>query len=49
MGVLAPDSNAHGPNENLNIKYLNKLIGCLAYIISNQISLVDKWLALSAK
>ncbi|CAK84468.1 unnamed protein product (macronuclear) [Paramecium tetraurelia] len=36
LGVLAPDSNAHGPNENLNIEYLNKLIGCLAYIFTSQ-------------
>ncbi|CAD8101761.1 unnamed protein product [Paramecium sonneborni] len=36
LGVLAPDSNAHGPNENLNIEYFNKLIGCLAQIFTSQ-------------
>ncbi|CAD8088069.1 unnamed protein product [Paramecium primaurelia] len=36
LGVLAPDSNAHGPNENLNIEYFNKLIGCLTYIFTSQ-------------
>ena len=29
MGLLGPDSNAHGPNEMIDIEYLKKLIGCI--------------------
>ena len=28
-GVLDPNSNAHGPNESLDLPFTKKLIGCL--------------------
>ena len=34
-GVLGPGSNAHGPNEFLNIPYVKKLNCCISYIIKN--------------
>lgn len=34
LGVLGPDSNAHGANEMLDLKYMNGLIGCLAYTMN---------------
>ena len=34
-GVLGPKSNAHGPNEFLNIGYAKKLTACIASIISD--------------
>lgn len=34
-GVLGPNSNAHGPNEFLNIGYVKKLNCCISYILSN--------------
>lgn len=33
-GVLGPESNAHGPNEMLQIPYTKKMISSLAYIIA---------------
>ena len=33
--VLGPNSNAHGPNEFLNIPYVKKLNCCISYIIEN--------------
>lgn len=33
-GVLGPHSNAHGPNEFLDLDMVKKLTGCIAYIIS---------------
>ena len=32
-GVLGPESNAHGPNEMLEMSYTKKLICCLTYIM----------------
>ena len=34
-GILGPGSNAHGPNEFLNIPYVKKLNCCISYIIKN--------------
>jgi len=35
-GLLGPGSNAHGPNEFLDIEYGKKLTGAVAYILSIQ-------------
>jgi acetylornithine deacetylase/succinyl-diaminopimelate desuccinylase-like protein len=32
-GVLGPGSNAHGPNEFLDVAYAEKLTGCLARVL----------------
>jgi hypothetical protein len=34
MGVLGPESNAHGPNEMLDIPFTKKLTCSIAHIIS---------------
>ena len=34
-GVLGPGSNAHGPNEFLNIPYAKKLTACIASIVND--------------
>ncbi|EGR31178.1 hypothetical protein IMG5_116040 [Ichthyophthirius multifiliis] len=34
-GVLGPKSNAHGPNEMLNLNYTKKLICCMTQILSD--------------
>lgn len=34
IGVCGPDSNIHGPNENLNMDFCQKLIMCLTYLVS---------------
>lgn len=34
-GLLGPNSNAHGPNESLDIPYVKKLISSMAHIIAN--------------
>lgn len=33
-GVLGPNSNAHGPNEFIQIEYAKKLTGCIFHILS---------------
>jgi hypothetical protein len=33
-GVLGPRSNAHGPNEFLNIPYATKLTCCVAQVVA---------------
>lgn len=33
-GVLGPRSNAHGPNEFLDLKMVEKLTACVAYVIN---------------
>jgi acetylornithine deacetylase/succinyl-diaminopimelate desuccinylase-like protein len=33
-GVLGPKSNAHGPNEFLQVDYVKKLTGCIASVIA---------------
>lgn len=33
-GVLGPQSNAHGPNEFLDLKMAEKLTACVAYVIA---------------
>jgi len=40
-GILGPNSNAHGPNEMLDISYTKKFICCIANIIKD-ISKVKK-------
>jgi acetylornithine deacetylase/succinyl-diaminopimelate desuccinylase-like protein len=34
-GVLGPQSNAHGPNEFLNIPFAMKLTTCVAHVIAD--------------
>lgn len=34
-GVLGPNSNAHGPNEFLDIEYAKKVTSCVAHIIQD--------------
>jgi acetylornithine deacetylase/succinyl-diaminopimelate desuccinylase-like protein len=34
FGVCGPDSNIHGPNESLNLEFVQKLIMCLTYLVS---------------
>jgi acetylornithine deacetylase/succinyl-diaminopimelate desuccinylase-like protein len=34
MGVLGPNSNAHGPNESINLPYVEKLICSLTHILA---------------
>lgn len=38
MGVLGPNSNAHGPNEMLNIKYTKGLVGCVAQLVTDSVN-----------
>ena len=33
-GVLGPHSNAHGPNEFLDIEYAKKVTACVAEVIA---------------
>ena len=33
-GVLGPESNAHGPNEFLDISYCKKLTQCMAHVVA---------------
>jgi hypothetical protein len=33
-GVLGPHSNAHGPNEFLDLDYAKKLTACVAQVIA---------------
>ncbi|HSP34226.1 MAG TPA: M20 family metallopeptidase [Thermoanaerobaculia bacterium] len=35
-GVLGPRSNAHGPNEFLDISYAKKLTACIAQVLSDE-------------
>ena len=35
FGVLGPNSNAHGPNELINLTYTKKLTGALAHIMQS--------------
>jgi acetylornithine deacetylase/succinyl-diaminopimelate desuccinylase-like protein len=35
-GVLRPQSNAHGPNEFLDIEYAKKLTACVADVLAAQ-------------
>ncbi len=37
-GVLGPESNAHGPNEFLDIEYAKKLTGAVAFILAKHAS-----------
>jgi len=32
-GVLGPHSNAHGPNEFLDLKYCKKVVTCVANVV----------------
>ena len=33
-GVLGPKSNAHGPNEFLDIEYAKRLTACVAHVVA---------------
>jgi acetylornithine deacetylase/succinyl-diaminopimelate desuccinylase-like protein len=35
-GVLGPHSNAHGPNEFLDLDYVKKLTACVAMVLADQ-------------
>jgi len=35
FGVLGPNSNAHGPNEMINLRYTKNLTGALSHIIQS--------------
>jgi acetylornithine deacetylase/succinyl-diaminopimelate desuccinylase-like protein len=35
FGLLGPNSNAHGPNESINLKYAKKLTCSLAHVIAS--------------
>lgn len=35
VGVLGPQSNAHGPNEFLHIPYAKKLTCCVANVLND--------------
>jgi len=35
IGVLGPNSNAHGPNEFLHIEFSEKLTSCVGYVIGH--------------
>lgn len=35
LGVLGPESNAHGPNEMLDIEYMKRVIACIAGVIGD--------------
>ena len=34
IGVLGPQSNAHSPNESLNIRYTQQLINTVSLVLS---------------
>jgi acetylornithine deacetylase/succinyl-diaminopimelate desuccinylase-like protein len=34
MGVVGPHANIHGPNENINLVYVRKVIKTLAHVIA---------------
>lgn len=35
VGILGPESNAHGPNEFLHIPYTKKLICCMTQLVAD--------------
>jgi acetylornithine deacetylase/succinyl-diaminopimelate desuccinylase-like protein len=35
-GVLGPQSNAHGPNEFLHVRYARTLTGCIAQVLADE-------------
>ncbi len=35
-GVLGPHSNAHGPNEFLDVEYVKKLTACVSMVLADQ-------------
>jgi acetylornithine deacetylase/succinyl-diaminopimelate desuccinylase-like protein len=37
-GVLGPGSNAHGPNEFLDVAYAKKLTACVAQVVADQVT-----------
>ena len=41
-GVLGPQSNAHGPNETLDIPYTRKLLMCMVQALSSVNSIYKK-------
>jgi len=42
-GVLGPGSNAHGPNENLDMPFVQKLIGVIAGVIAGVYENFKNW------
>ena len=38
LGVLGPDSNAHGPNEMVDLPYLQKMTCCLAHVLQSAVT-----------
>jgi len=41
-GVLGPHSNAHGPNEFLDLEMVKKITACVAYVIYQHAEAMDK-------
>jgi acetylornithine deacetylase/succinyl-diaminopimelate desuccinylase-like protein len=39
--VLGPKSNAHGPNEFLDIEYAKRLTACVAHVVAAHTSAKD--------
>ena len=35
LGILGPNSNAHGPNEMVNLEYAKKITCALSHILSS--------------
>ena len=40
-GVLGPESNAHGPNEFIDVAYAEKLTRCIASVLDSQSASVE--------
>lgn len=38
LGVLGPDSNAHGPNEMVDLDYLQRMTCCLAHVLQSAVT-----------
>jgi hypothetical protein len=39
-GVLGPHSNAHGPNEFLDIGYAKKLTACVSLVLADHATVI---------
>jgi acetylornithine deacetylase/succinyl-diaminopimelate desuccinylase-like protein len=42
LGACGPGSNAHGPNENLDIPFVKKLICVIASFVTKSSELLNK-------
>jgi acetylornithine deacetylase/succinyl-diaminopimelate desuccinylase-like protein len=41
-GVLGPNSNAHGPNEFLHLDYCQRIMACVADVLTDSVSTTDE-------